>query len=137
MQGATTASIPLRSENAAPADMSAGGACDPSLATDVDSITGDMVSQRTMNFGMDSALIQFFGTNEPGLYRVRVTSSSGQPMLSFKTYARNSIVEDLDGDGNFEIVARQYSQDPLNPVLVYRHTPCGFELDKKITDNFL
>jgi hypothetical protein len=137
MQGATTASIPLKSSYAGPSELGLGGACDPSLAADSDAVSGSLVSQRSMNFGAGSALIQFFGTNEPGLYRVRVSSSDGQPLLSFKTYARNSIVEDLDGDGNFEIVARQYSQDPLNPVLVYRHTPCGFELDKKITDNFL
>jgi hypothetical protein len=56
-------------------------------------------------------------------------------LLSFETYA-NRLVEDLDGDGTFEIVARQYKQDPYNPVIVYRYTPCGFELDKKIFNAF-
>jgi hypothetical protein len=84
----------------------------------------------------ESAVLQFYTTDTPGLARVRVTGTYGQPMLSFETYSNNRIVEDLEGDGTFEIVARQYKQDPYNPVMVYRYTPCGFELDKKIFKAF-
>lgn len=96
----------------------------------------NMLAQRGVNFSGANVLIQFFPTEENHLYRVRVTSPQGSPLLSFKTYTMPNIVEDLDGDGTFEIVARQYQYNPLLPVLVYRYTPCGLELDKKVFDNF-
>jgi hypothetical protein len=93
------------------------------------------VATRNVSFNGENAVLQLLPTETPGLSRVRVTGAYGQPLLSFETYA-NRLVEDLDGDGTFEIVARQYKQDPYNPVIVYRYTPCGFELDKKIFNAF-
>lgn len=133
MRGASTVSIPLKTDTSTLPVY--GTSCDPNQAMDADE-GGAAVSQKTVNFGTGSALIQFFNTEEPGLYRVRVTSEDGHHLLSFHTHNKASIVEDLEGDGNFEIVARQYMHNPLTPVLVYRHTPCGFELDKKVFNNF-
>jgi hypothetical protein len=94
------------------------------------------VASKNVSFNGETAVLQFYSTETPGLARVRVTGIYGQPLLSFETYATNRIVEDLEGDGTFEIVARQYKQDPYNPVMVYRYTPCGFELDKKVFNAF-
>jgi len=92
---------------------------------------------RSVTLNHNTVLMQFYPTGQPGETRVRVTSSKGQPLLSFKTFAKpTTLVEDIDNDGTDEIVARQYAQDPLQPVLVYRYTPCGLELDHKIFDNF-
>lgn len=105
--------------------------------TDTNSFFGSMISQRTATFRDGKATIQFYPTSENHLYQVRVISNPGMPVVTFKTYTTaNNVLEDLDGDGVFEIVARQYQYDPFKPVLVYRYTACGFELDKKIADDF-
>ncbi len=137
MGSVTTASIPLKSTPDSLLAASMGTpSCDPGSGTDVDTSGSSAVSQRNVNFSGTSALIQFFNTEETGLFRVRVLSADGSPMLSFRTYDRGGVIEDLEGDGTFEIVARQYQQDPFNPVIVYRYTPCGFELDKQVFENF-
>lgn len=136
MRGATSMSIPLQNDAATLFSNALKTSCDPENLEGGDSVVGSPISQKTTSFGGDSATIQFFNAEEPGQYRVRVLSNDGRLMLSFRTYAMPNIVEDLEGDGSFEIVARQYKQDPLQPVLVYRYTPCGFELDKKVFELF-
>ena|GEM_PF-1799459 len=92
---------------------------------------------RSVTLNHNTVLMQFYPTSQVGQTRVRVTSFKGQPLLSFTTFAKPStLVEDIDNDGTDEIVARQYAQDPFQPVLVYRYTPCGLELDHKIFDDF-
>lgn len=90
---------------------------------------------RTINFnGMDTQL-QFFRP-QPDLYHVRVLMPDGQPALSFKSNS-SSVVEDLDGDGIYEIVARKYFHNPLTPVSVYRYNAgCGFVLDQSVHEAF-
>jgi hypothetical protein len=136
----TSSTLPLQSTPGALLSNSINTSCNPDGVEadkqESDSAANAPVSQRSAAFSGSNASIQFFPTEETHLYRVRVLSASGQPMLSFKSYAMPTIVEDLDGDGTLEIVARQYQYDPLHPVLVYRYTPCGFELDKKIFNDF-
>jgi hypothetical protein len=92
---------------------------------------------RSVTFNKTTVLLQFYPSDLPEQSRVKVSDSKGQLLLSFKTFAKPaSIVEDIDGDGTQEIVARQYKQDSFQPLLVYRFTPCGFELDHKIFDDF-
>jgi len=95
-----------------------------------------MLSQRTATFRGSKATIQFFPTSENHLYQVRVLGPTGNPMLSFQSYNMGNLLEDLDGDGVFEIVSRQFQYNPFKPFVVYRYTACGFELDKKIHDDF-
>lgn len=102
----------------------------------VNEIGGTPVAQHSANFSGKNATIQIFPTEETHVFRVRVFSQTGQPLLSFKSHVASNIVEDLERDGALEIVARQYQYNPLQPVLVYRYTPCGFELDKKIFNQF-
>lgn len=98
---------------------------------------GVAVAHRMANFNGTNATIEFFPTKDPDRLRIRVFNQSGFPLLSFTSHTSpSSIVEDLDGDGTLEIVARQYAYDPYEPVRVYRYTPCGFELDRKIFDYF-
>jgi hypothetical protein len=103
----------------------------------VNSNLGVAVAHKMANFGGTNAMIEFFPTKDPDRMRIRVFNQTGFPLLSFTSHANpSSIVEDLDGDGTLEIVARQYAYDPYEPVRVYRYTPCGFELDRKIFDYF-
>ncbi len=128
-----------------------GSVCSPEpgpMDTDYNAVRGVSIAQQATNFNGNPALIQFFQTQESQFqekqtqgskqYLVRVTGSDGKPLAAFKTnVAPNRIVEDLDKDGVFEIVVRQYRENPLQPIIVYRATPCGLEADQKILNNFL
>ncbi len=125
--------LPFRSTLTNP---SASSLCSPEAGTsESNRFFGSIVSQRTANFNGKLATIQFYRSNDPH-YRVRVVDSTGTSLLTFETLTAANILEDLDGDGVFEIVARQYQYDPLKPVLVYRYTACGFQLDQKLTASF-
>ncbi len=142
--GETTVTLPLSTDPATLLNNSANTSCNPADSDDVDlkkegkanPLSGGVVAQRTATFGGNTASLQFFPIEGTHFYRVRILSTKGEVLLSFKTHAMPSIVEDLDGDGSLEIVARQYEYDPTDPILVYRYTPCGFELDKKIFNDF-
>lgn len=146
MQGAQIVMIPLKASPEALASNTSHTSCSPNepdsstatsfAAPNPDTPPKQPVATKNVTFNGDSAVLQFFATETPGLFRVRVTGTYGEPMLSFETYSSNRIVEDLEGDGSFEIVARQYKNDPLNPIMVYRYTPCGFELDKQVFSSF-
>jgi hypothetical protein len=134
MRGAQIVTMPLATEPEILALNAVHTSCNPETKQSEGESDSSKASAGTQV--NETAVLQFFPTEKPGLYRVRVTGSYGQPLLSFETYSSNRIVEDLEGDGAFEIVARQYKEDPFNPILVYRYTPCGFELDKKIFGYF-
>jgi len=111
--------------------------CSPEAGnTEASGFFGNMLSQRTATFGASRATIQFFPTSEEHLYQVRVIGSNGKPALNFQSYAMPNLLEDIDGDGVYEIVARQFQYNPFKPIVVYHYTACGFELDKKISDDF-
>lgn len=142
LKGITTASLPAN--DGAPlsslTDAALGTSCSPEpspLDESTKPFTGVSVAQHSANFSGNNALVQYFQAQEPSQYRVRVTGQDGKQLATFKTSVipRRS-VEDLDGDGVHEIVVRQYAQNPTMPVIVYRYTPCGLELDKKIYDSF-
>lgn len=146
LKGITTASLPMN-DGGAPlsslTDAALGTTCSPEPSPFEASeagqpFTGSSVAQHSASFNGSNALIQYFQSpQEPNLYRVRVTGQDGRQLATFKTSVipRRS-VEDLDGDGVHEIVIRQYVQNPLMPVIVYRYTPCGLELDQKVYDGF-
>ena len=137
MRGTTT-SIPLKSTPTALATNSAYTSCDPT-DTDAEAIKpSDVpVASRKVDFSGQTAAIEFFKSpEEADKYRVRVLAQDGYPLLSFTTFDTGRIVEDLEGDGTYEIVVRQFAHDPVHPVVVYRATPCGFELDKRVRSYF-
>ncbi len=138
MQGTTTVALPLQGSEPSLLNNTSSSPCSVNDSVPDENSPSDntLINQRSALFGNESALIQFFNTSQAGLYQVRVSNTEGRQLLSFNTHTMPNIVEDLEGDGTFEIVARQYQANPLNPVLVYRHTPCGFELDQKVSEAF-
>lgn len=141
LKPATVSNLPLSANMNSLTGNALTTACDPNadnpLAQDAQLFKGAAASQSSANFAGNNALIQFFPVQDEKAYRVRVTGLEGKPLLSFRTSAvPRRVVEDLDGDGTYEIVVRQYEQNPMLPVVVYRYTPCGFELDRKIFEDF-
>jgi hypothetical protein len=65
-------------------------------------------------------------------YRVLVTNPHAEDLGSFESKVAPHIVEDLENDGVYELVVRQYQLDPLQPLKVYRFNQCAFRLDDKI-----
>jgi hypothetical protein len=52
-------------------------------------------------------------------YEIRVRD--GERLLgSIESYVGVGIIEDIDADGHYELVIRQYRIDPFHPVLIYR-----------------
>jgi hypothetical protein len=97
---------------------------------------GSPLLQRPANFKNTQASIQFYPTAETHQYQVRVLGKGGAPMLTFLSNTTSNVLEDVDGDGVFEIVARQYEYNPYKPIIVYHYAPCGFALDRKIEESF-
>jgi hypothetical protein len=71
-------------------------------------------------------------TGETQPYRVLVQDEHNRLLADFPASVGPAIVEDLDGDGTFELVLRQFQQDRLHPVQVYRWTGCEYRRDGKI-----
>lgn len=142
MRGSSVSYIPMHASDQVLTAYAQHTSCNPDTVTDVPrnaapAETGKPVASRTADFNGQNARIEFYkSTEEPGKYRVRVLSQDGFPLLAFSTYRVSSLVEDLEGDGTYEIVVRQYEQDRKQPVIVYRATPCGFELDKQVFSYF-
>lgn len=143
LKGTSTASLPLsKGGNITDSltDVSLGTTCSPE-ATSMEASsrpTGRSVAQQPATFNGLPALVQFFKTEGSEQYHVQVTGPDGKPMANFKasTIPRR-VVEDLNGDGLYEIVIRQYDKNPLQPVIVYHYTPCGLELDQAVHESFL
>lgn len=142
LKGTSTASLPLSQGNVTDSltDVSLGTTCSPEAAPVAESArpAGISVGQQPASFNGTPALVQFFKTEGSEQYHVQVTGPDGKPMANFKasTIPRR-VVEDLDGDGLYEIVIRQYAENPLQPVIVYHYTPCGLELDQTVHESFL
>lgn len=135
--GVQNSSLPLTMDNPTASLTSAnfGTVCSPE--GDPDTATGPSVAQQSANFNGMPALIQFFGNSGLNDYVVRISGPDGRTLTSFKANTvPNRVVEDLDKDGVYEIVIRQYRENPSRPVIVYRYTPCGLELDQKIHNAF-
>ncbi len=99
-----------------------------------------LYGSRVVDFDQDKQfeLVRFFkqGEAENSKYRVLITDSQGRTMADFESGVAPYIIEDLEGDGNFEVVVRQFKQDPYNPVVVQRLGDCGFEADQSIMNYF-
>jgi hypothetical protein len=74
------------------------------------------------------------GQNQP--YLVQVVSSDNKLIGQFTSYKAPYIAEDLDGDGKYELVVRQYDKDPYHPLSVYRWNGHCFGQDKKVASYF-
>ena len=80
--------------------------------------------------------MQAYSADERPTYRVVITDNQGRLLGEMSSRVAPYIVEDLNGDGAYEVVIRQYQADPYHPVLVHRLTECGFEEDKTVYGYF-
>jgi hypothetical protein len=65
-----------------------------------------------------------------------VTSSNEQIVAVLDGLNSTNIVEDLEGDGQFELVVRQFKQTPQAPVRVYRFVNGAYHLDERVASLF-
>jgi len=81
--------------------------------------------------------IQFKQADDNGQVQVTVLDNLQHSTLcEFLTQGNMNVVEDLDKDGQYELVVRQYRERPLEPVRVYRWTGQAYELDAGIAQRF-
>jgi hypothetical protein len=86
--------------------------------------------------GMEPQTVNFFSTDKANEYQVVILGSGKQLLANFVSPVASSSVEDIDHDGVYELVIRQYRFNPFEPVKVYRYTPCSFQLDKTVANFF-
>jgi hypothetical protein len=86
--------------------------------------------------GSQRQCLDFFpDANKRQHYTIHVRD--GQTLLGqFESNVGVSIIEDLDHDGTFELVMRQFHIDPLHPVVVYRLQQNQLKLDPQIQQLF-
>jgi len=73
----------------------------------------------------------------PAAYRVVVTNSQDQTVGAFDASDAPYIIEDIEMDGTFEFVIRQYLSNPYHPVVVYRfNEQCDLTPDQAIQQLF-
>lgn len=101
----------------------------------------------------DWITVHYFPTNRPAVKTIALPGQPSQlehPMEAVVLNKQNlwlgnivtfpdattSMFEDLERDGRFEIVLRQYEATPLNPVTVYRVTPQGLVQDQTVSQLF-
>lgn len=97
-----------------------------------------LYNQRNVDFNGDgqNLNVQFYtDSTKPNSYQVVVSNSNGT-LANFDSPVAPYIVEDIDADGKYEFVVRQYEYDPLHPIKVYRYNSCRFEQDADISANF-
>lgn len=88
--------------------------------------------QIDFNHSGQAKTLQFYRRDTSPEYRLVVSDGGRNTLLNLLTPVGPYVVEDLEGDGIFEIVIRQYAFDQLNPIVVYRLADCGFKKDKNI-----
>ncbi len=79
------------------------------------------------------------GLDDAGRERFRVVVADAKDHLikQFFSYQAPYIIEDIEGDGEFEFVLRQYDESPMEPIEVYRMTgTCSLEKDTDIVEYF-
>ncbi len=74
------------------------------------------------------------GANQP--YDVQITGPDNKVIGEFTSYVSPYIAEDLDGDGKYELVIRQFAKDPYHPLSVYRWNGTCFGRDKNVDAYF-
>lgn len=82
----------------------------------------------------------FFGSTDDTrlqqLYNVMVLGPENQAIGMMTSPNAPYIVEDIDDNGSYELVIRQYQQAPLEPVRVYEVGPCGIKKQETIARLF-
>ena len=74
---------------------------------------------------------------DKGSSTVTLINPNREQVGQFISPVGHRIIEDIDHDGVFELVVRQYAFKPTEPVIVYRLTHCGLQRDKAIDQLFL
>ncbi len=112
--------------------------CEPAILPPGEISAGQLFRSRKISLGegRGHGTANFYTTQQTGQYKVVVTDAANQVIGRFLSPSAPYIVEDLNRDGVDEFVIRQFLKDPLNPIQVYRFGPCGFQLDKTISNYF-
>jgi hypothetical protein len=76
------------------------------------------------------------GIVPPKQLEALVLNKNNQPLGRITVPDQSSLAEDLDRDGQFELVVRQFSKVPQYPVRVFRITPTGMVEDSRYTQLF-
>ncbi|MDX2083800.1 MAG: hypothetical protein SFZ03_00225 [Candidatus Melainabacteria bacterium] len=76
--------------------------------------------------------LHVFRTNTPKQDRVIVTDPRHRVVADVQGAGAPHIVEDLDADGTFELVFREFSTKPYAPLRVYRLNDCGYTQDPSL-----
>jgi hypothetical protein len=80
--------------------------------------------------------INFFNIETGKPYKVVVMDPQNNVVGEFSSYKAPYIMEDVDNDGKFELVIRQYEKDPYHPVYVYRWNGNCYGEDQQISTYF-
>lgn len=81
--------------------------------------------------------LKFFRMKAADQIKVMIIDAQNQSLISFITQGGMEIIEDLEKDGIYELVVRQYKQAPFDPVRVYRWTGSDYKLDQALYQKFL
>lgn len=76
------------------------------------------------------------GARKLGGANTLVLNQAGEVLARFYNPGRPYVVEDLEKDGTFEIVVRQYDEKPATPVFVYRYRNEQLMLDEAVQQLF-
>ena len=81
--------------------------------------------------------VEFYNTNpEKSPYDVRVLNASKHVIGQFTSSKAPFIMEDLNKDGVYELVVRQYFVDPYHPVIVYNWNGSCYSADTSVKQYF-
>jgi len=80
--------------------------------------------------------INFFNTDTGKPYDVIVLNPDNNVVGAFSSYKAPYIIEDLDNDGKYELVVRQYDKDPYHPLYVYRWNGSCYSEDQQVSAYF-
>lgn len=81
--------------------------------------------------------IEFYNSNpETSPYYVRILDISKRVIGQLYSSKAPFIMEDLDRDGTYEMVVRQYNIEPMQPILVYRWNGSCYGEDRDISAYF-
>lgn len=106
------------------------------LTPEIEQAGKTLLMERTFQVDGVNTTLRFYPGTAENQYQVQV-ETDGKAPFTFDSYVMPGILEDLDRDGQFEIVVRQYRHEPLKPVLVYRYYPsCGFQQDEAVVRQF-
>ncbi len=100
--------------------------------------TSPLAMSKTMDLNNDGSheAILFYAQAPEGPYQVQVMDQQNHMIASFISYKAPYIMEDLEQDGQYELVIRQFSKDPYHPLYVYRWNGGCYSEDKTVTAYF-